>query len=113
MPKEIQNLPERPIDQLRRHDVTIKLQEEQWEDQQEINEQNRLWKAKYEEELRLLRDAYRNDRSMVIIFWQVIRFLGKSSFYVGAAAIGWAWNHPNFLGNFWDKIEEVFRSNKS
>lgn len=109
MSEEIKNLPVSSTDsvlrrhenELQRHDTDIELQKEQWQDQQEINDQNRIWKIKYEEELKLLRDAYRNDRSMVIVFWQVLRVLGKWSLYIGAAAIGWAWNH-------WDKLELLF-----
>lgn len=84
------------------------LQKEQWDEQEEVNEQNRLWRAKYEEELRNLRDAYVGDKRLITVFWHVARVGFRWSLYVAMALGGWAWNH-------WDKLESLFpgHDNKS
>lgn len=115
MPEKKSNLPvpsvstSRPEGQVRhRHDDLWEdqhrlndLQKEQWDDQQEINEKNAAWRAKYEDELHRLRDAYMSDKRMMTIFWQLGRVGFRWSLYVAAALGGWAWNH-------WDKIESIW-----
>ena len=98
----MQNLPpERPIDQLRRHETAIKLLEDGAEDQHEVNQQLRGAQDRLASELQSLREAYNSDRRVGTIVLQTIRVGGKWLIYLCLAVMGWGWSH-------WHQIDLFF-----
>lgn len=98
MPREIEHLPERPTDQLRRQQTDIELLTEHADDQLSVNRRLFDMHEALAKEVRELREMYMSDKRVWKIAGKSMQVIGKYGLYVGGACIAWAWSH-------WDKIE--------
>lgn len=98
MARELENIPETPIDQLRRQQTAIELLEEHADEQLSVNRRQLEMHEALAREIRELREMYMSDRRVWRLAGKSIQVIGKWGLYIGGACIAWAWSH-------WDKIE--------